>query len=80
MSAVSTAMAHEKGGNQKLKRGIARRCTARRALLTREGGKRGEKGKGGRRTGVEEGGGGGRSMREGKEEGNGRVCAPDAAR
>ena len=70
---MSTAMAHEKGGNQKVKRGIARR----EACITHS--RRGEEGRGGERMGGE-GGGRGRSMREEKEEGKGGVCAPDAAR
>ena len=56
MSAVSTAMAHEKGENQKVKRGIARR----EAPTTHSG--RGEEGRGGERMG-EDGGGRGRSKR-----------------
>ena len=82
-------MAHEKGENQKVKRGIARReaCIthSRRGVLT-EGREKG-KGKftGGRRTGLEEKGGGVNKEEEhaggegGKEDGKGRVCAPDAA-
>ena len=56
MSAVSTAMAHEKGENQKVKRGIARR----EARTTHSG--RGEEGRGGERMG-KDGGGRGRSKR-----------------
>ena len=45
---------------------------ARHALLTRDEGKRGEEGKGWGRKGQEQA--------EEKEEGKGKVCAPDAAR
>jgi hypothetical protein len=77
-------MAHEKGGNQRVKRGIAR-CEAR-TTHSRRGEEGREKGKGGRRTGLEEKGGGVNKEEEhaggegGKEDGKGRVCAPDAAR
>ena len=54
MSTVSTAMAHEKGGNQKVKRGIARR----EARTTHP--RRGEEGREGERREEDGGGGGGR--------------------
>ena len=74
-------MAHEKGGNQKVKRGIARReaRTTHSKLVHPNEEKRGKEGKGWGRMG-EDGGGRGMSMREEKEEGKGGVCAPDAAR
>ena len=77
---MSTAMAHEKGGNQEVKRGIARRETRTTCTYSLEKGGRGKRrGKEGGGRGWRRGGGGGRSMREGKEEGKGRVCTPDAA-